>query len=398
MWKRNSRRIAWCWLVWVFALALFRDLASNDRPLYCRIDGRAYAPALRAMFIGPKGVYGIPILDSLRLQESWKSARYEYSLFAPIPFRSGEWSTRAQASRLPPGSPDPEYGPRFYHWLGTDARGRDVAAGLVGGARTALITGLLGAGLALLIGAGLGSLAGFWGDRRLRISRAWIAAGMLFTVLSVVFFSAWRHTFQVQGWRYGNWLLGMAVATGCFGWLARRFYWGAKKVVVQLDLIIMRTAEVLESVPRLVLIIALASLFAGQSIWILIGLIGLLSWTGVAQLLRAELIRIRELGYVQAAEAAGLSPLPILLRHALPNALPVLAVVASFSVASAILMEASLAFLGYSSGAHGDLSWGGLLSEARKHPTDWWVSIFPGLMIAFTLFSLYRLGDQHGRG
>ncbi|MDX2134306.1 MAG: ABC transporter permease [Saprospiraceae bacterium] len=398
MWKGNSRRLAWGWLMLLGALALFRDLLSNDRPLYCRIDQEAYAPALRSMLMGPQGVYGIPTLDSLRMQESWKAGRYEYSLFAPIPFRSGEWSTLGQAGRLPPGSPDPVYGPRFIHWLGTDARGRDVAAVLVGGARTALVTGLLGAGLSLLTGIILGSLAGFWGDRKLRVSRTWVVAGILYCLMTIVFMSAWRHSFQVQGGQYGVWLLGMALASGCLGWFAGRLFRGARPVAIPLDLAIMRTAEVLESVPRLVLIIALASLFAGQSMWILIGLIGFLSWTGIAQLLRAELIRIRELGYMQAAEAAGLSPIPMLWRHALPNTLPVLAVVASFSVASAILLEASLAFLGYASGAHGSLSWGGLLSEARKYPTDWWVSIFPGLMIAFTLFSLYRLGDQHGKG
>jgi peptide/nickel transport system permease protein len=83
-----------------------------------------------------------------------------------------------------------------------------------------------------------------------------------------------------------------------------------------------------------------------------------------------------------------------LWRHALPNALQSLVVMAVFSIAGAILLEASLSFLGFGGEQFKGVSWGSLLSIARKNPADWWVAVFPGLMIGLTLLSLYKIGLQ----
>jgi peptide/nickel transport system permease protein len=119
--------------------------------------------------------------------------------------------------------------------------------------------------------------------------------------------------------------------------------------------------------------------------------IGLFGWTSVARLARTEFQRQRGLDYVAAARALGCSWVRIVLRHMLPNALAPLLVAGTFTVAGAILVEATLGFLGFGV-AVPIPSWGALASETRAL-ANWWVPLFPGLFLLATVVSVQLVGD-----
>jgi peptide/nickel transport system permease protein len=157
------------------------------------------------------------------------------------------------------------------------------------------------------------------------------------------------------------------------------------------DMLGMRAIEIFEAPPRLMLLLALASIF-GADILFLMVIIGLTSWTGNARYIRAEFLRLRKQDFVQAAEASGLPTSSIIFRHVLPNGITPLLVSISFGVASAILAEATLAFLGLSK--PDQPSWGQLLNQARAGGEFlWWIAIFPGLMIFLTVLSYTLIGE-----
>lgn len=384
-------RPALYFLVFVFLIALFRDLLANGKPLYCRIEGESWYPGLQSMWQSDDLPYGHPVLDSIRLHDLWKSYPYEKSVFAPIPYSPGEWSRKFPVSLLKPGAIHTGLNARFRHWLGTDDTGRDVAAALVGGARVAMFTGALAMGVALLIGVVLGAVAGFWGDRRLRIGRVQTLLGLLF--LPFAWFWAFQAPWGGLVWVFRPVLFLLLMASFLFatGKIPEKKTW-----YFPADILIMRFAEVFNATPKLILLIILAAMLGGQSFWLLIACIGALSWTGIAVFVRAELLRIRELDYVSAARAQGMPELRILFRHALPNALRPVAVAFALGAGAAISLEASLSFLGMGSLELRGASWGSLIENVRTQPGAWWLILPPGLFIGFTILSLNTLGEYWG--
>ncbi len=157
------------------------------------------------------------------------------------------------------------------------------------------------------------------------------------------------------------------------------------------DMLGMRLVEVFESVPTLFLLLTFVAFF-GRNIYLIMVIIGLTSWSGYARYARAEFLKLRKQDYVQAAIASGL-PLPsILFRHMLPNGIAPLLVSVSFGVASAILAEATLSFLGL--GPVDAPSWGQMLNQSIKASTfNWWMAVFPGGAIFMTVFAYNLIGE-----
>jgi peptide/nickel transport system permease protein len=312
----NKKR--WYLVYWVLAglllLALARDFLANGRPLYCRINGETYWPGLRTVWQSPDLPYQDPLIDSLRINNLWKTFPYEARVFAPIPFSPGEINHRIPAEHARPGSAHPGFQNKFMHWLGTDDRGRDVAAGLVSGARIALLTGTLAMSLAFGIGLFLGALAGFYGDDKLRIQRGRL--WMTLVGLPVAWFYAFTarqyilsHSGNLSEWGISLLIFGgIVLVFNRLGWLISKTSFGGKLTTVPADLIVMRLSEIFISTPKLMLLIVVAALLPkGQSIWLLIGLVGIMSWPNVARFVRAELLRVREMDYVTAARSLGFS-------------------------------------------------------------------------------------------
>ena len=158
-----------------------------------------------------------------------------------------------------------------------------------------------------------------------------------------------------------------------------------------LDDVLMRLTEAVLVAPRFFLAVLVAALF-GPSLWYLALLLGLTFWPQTARLLRAQVLSLRRREYVVAARAVGLTPARILVRHVLPNAGSVVVITAALQVGAAILVEASLSFLGL--GDRSQISWGYMLNNAQPFlRTAWWMSVFPGLALALTVLGTNLLAD-----
>jgi peptide/nickel transport system permease protein len=159
-----------------------------------------------------------------------------------------------------------------------------------------------------------------------------------------------------------------------------------------IDLIGMRAVEIFDAIPTLLLLLIFVAVFT-PNIYIMMAIIGLTSWVGYAYFIRAEFLSLRDRDFVQAARAAGLPVHLILFRHMLPNGITPLIVSASFGVASAILAESTLSFLGI--GLTSEASWGNLLEQALGDGGTfyWWIALYPGLAIFLTVFAYNLIGE-----
>ena len=159
------------------------------------------------------------------------------------------------------------------------------------------------------------------------------------------------------------------------------------------DWIVSRTIEVVLCFPFLFLVLGIVALF-GPSLYTIMIALGLTSWTTEARYVRGEFLRIRELDFAYAARASGARDARIILRHLLPNALAPVLVSASFGVASAILTESALSFLGFGVPLPTP-TWGGILLAAQQNiEYAWWLVVFPGVAIFLTVAAFNIIGDR----
>lgn len=163
-------------------------------------------------------------------------------------------------------------------------------------------------------------------------------------------------------------------------------YFGGK-----VDSVLMRITELFQVVPRFVLALVVVAII-GSGIDRIIAVIGILSWPPAARIVRAEFLSLREQEFVEASRSLGIPTWRIIFSEILPNALPPVIVIASLDVAQAILLEASLSFLGL--GDPNAPSWGTMLQQAQQYLRDgWWLSVFPGLGILLIVISFNLVGD-----
>jgi peptide/nickel transport system permease protein len=157
------------------------------------------------------------------------------------------------------------------------------------------------------------------------------------------------------------------------------------------DLAISRLFELMLAIPTFFLLITIAA-FLSPSIFYTMIIIGLTSWVGMARFTRNEFLKVRNLDYVTAATALGVPDRRIMFRHILPNALAPVLVSVVLGIASAILLESGLSFLGI--GVPADtVTWGSILNEARSNTFAWWLAVFPGAAIFVAVISYYMVGE-----
>ncbi len=219
--------------------------------------------------------------------------------------------------------------PDHTHWLGADDIGRDLAARLIYGARASLAVGIFATALALLIGTGVGLAAGYY-----------------------------------RGW---------------------------------FDLMVMRGVEVLLCFPTFLLLLILMSIMGDrkfeQSILLVIAVLGLTGWIGLAFLVRGEVLKQRALPYVDSCITAGISAGRIMWRHLLPNITGPILITFTFGIAGAIVAESSLSFLGFGVQPP-TASWGGLLRQAFDNPLAYWhLTTFPGVALFIAVLSFNFVGE-----
>ncbi|HEY2382126.1 MAG TPA: ABC transporter permease [Terriglobia bacterium] len=158
------------------------------------------------------------------------------------------------------------------------------------------------------------------------------------------------------------------------------------------DIVASRAIEIMMTIPTFFLVIT-AVAFLPRSIFYIMIVIGLTSWPTVARLTRAEFLKTKTLDYVVAARALGATDARTIFRHVLPNTMAPVLVAATFGVASAILIESALSFLGVGV-PPSTASWGSILATARElQPSGWWLAAFPGLAIFLTVTSYNLVGE-----
>jgi ABC-type dipeptide/oligopeptide/nickel transport system permease subunit len=158
------------------------------------------------------------------------------------------------------------------------------------------------------------------------------------------------------------------------------------------DDLVMRFTEIIMTIPTLFLILAVLALFE-RDVYIVMAVIGLTGWMGTTRFVRAEILSLREQDFIQAARALGMPDTRIIWRHLVPNAISPVLVSATIGVATAVLAESTLSFLGI--GAKADQpTWGQILNDGRAYMTDaWWLMVIPGIAILLTVLAFNLLGE-----
>jgi peptide/nickel transport system permease protein len=405
---RKNKAAMWSFrlLILLIVIALLAPLIANDKPLYCKYKGTTMFPAFS--FNGRTEIASEKIQYDIA---DWKRMDME-SVCWPLCTYSPNKSDFDNADYISPGGvqyfKDKSGGTismptRFRHWLGTNKKGEDVLSGLIYGTKISLTIGILSMALASLIGVTLGAMAGYFGDRKLQTKRAkfWtVILGVL-----VAYFYAFQvrsnslqDALNISGLSFFTQLffsliifIAVLVVFNFIGKLLAKIPFLNKIVFVPVDSLVSRSVEILNSLPKLILIISI-SVIAKPSIWNIVLIIGFTNWTDIARLTRAEFLRTSQLDYVQAGKSLGLSEARIIFRHALPNSIAPAFIAIAFGIAGAILIESSLSFLGV--GVAADMvTWGSLLSAARENFNAWWLVLFPGLAIFLTVTMYNLIGE-----
>lgn len=180
--------------------------------------------------------------------------------------------------------------------------------------------------------------------------------------------------------------VGIAVLIGIIFGSTAGYYGG------WVDSVISRTIDIMLCFPTFFLILSTIAVL-GPSIWNIMIIIGLTNWMGVARLIRAEILSLKEREFIEAARAIGAGDLRIILRHLIPNGIGPVLVSATLGIAGAILLESGLSFLGL--GVQPPTSsWGNILTEAKSTlGIAWWITVFPGLAILITVLGYNLLGE-----
>lgn len=158
------------------------------------------------------------------------------------------------------------------------------------------------------------------------------------------------------------------------------------------DRVLMRLADIQLAFPFILLVVAIVAVLGPSAVNVVLAL-AISGWVAYAKLVRAQVLTLRELAYIESARSLGAGALRIMFRHLLPNALSPVIVLASFSVAQMIILESALSFLGL--GVQPPTpTWGGMLADSRSYlATAWWLATLPGLVLMLTVLAINILGD-----
>lgn len=404
------------WPVYIISffvvIAIVAPLISNDKPLFCIYNGNWLFPTFSAKnTIIVQTNFGQETLN-YNMGKEWKLLETSFAIFPLCAYSPNT----IDADNAPLKSPfdkqvitlkngnSVSLPYKYRHWLGTTQNGNDVLAGILHGTKISISVGFFSMLLAALIGISLGAMAGYFQNSFFKVG--YFQAVFIFMG---IFFS-WFYGFKVRSHALsnalsagsGNMLLQLLISLFIISLVMLVFVFIGKKIdrlfklnekviSIPIDLIISRSIEVLNSIPSLLLVITLASILTPSYISLIL-IIGFLSWTHLARLVRAEYLKAKNFDYVTAGKALGFSDLQIIIKHILPNVFPVILVQLVFGMAGAVLVESSLSFIGV--GVPLDVAtWGSLLNEARNNFSAWWLVLFPGLCLFGLVFSYNKIAS-----
>jgi glutathione transport system permease protein len=159
-----------------------------------------------------------------------------------------------------------------------------------------------------------------------------------------------------------------------------------------LDNLLMRITDLVLTLPALAILLAFTALIGGGSQWNITFILAGFFWTGIARVVRGVFLSLREKEYVEAAKASGAGSARIMFRHIVPNTMGPIVVNGTLAVGTAILTEAALSFLGFGI-TPPTTSLGALVADGQNYPKQWWLTIFPGLVIVLIVLCVNFVGD-----
>lgn len=274
--------------------------------------------------------------------------------------------------------------------LGTDELGRDVFARMLQGAWVSLTVGFVAVGISVAIGVLLGGLAGYYGQQYLLTGHVTLAMMAVAVIASAV----------IKFWIWALVICIAAVVTGVWFYRRQRRSNPAKSIwmrwlwwpTMRIDTLIMRAVDIMLCFPSFFLILTVVALLP-PSIYNIMVVIGLTSWMGTTRFVRAEFLSLREQDFVAAAKALGISDMRIIFRHVMPNAVAPVLVSATLGIATAMLTEAGLSFLGFGVPPP-HATWGNILSDGKAYIFDApWLTFAPGVVILVVVLAFNLFGE-----
>ncbi len=387
-----------------FVIAVFAPLLANDRPLFCQYKGNWLFPAFSF-----KNKFAVSVTETIdyNMGEDWKNFNAQVIIFSLCAY-SPKTMDAVNAPRKSPFEKQflltkntelTSIPFRFRHWLGTTQNGNDIFSNLIFGCRIALFVGIFSMAIAALVGVFLGCISGYFQNHKIKaglFEMMFLSIAVFFVLFFWLVVNSNASNFPIifNFLKVGGTLLFIF----CFvysGRMTDKLFGIEKRFSFPVDSLISKSIEVLNSIPALLLIIVMASL-AKPSYTLLVLIIGLLSWTSFARITRTQILKEKQLDYVLACNALGFSDFKIIVKHILPNILPVIYVQLAFGIAGAVLAEASLSFIGVGVPIN-SASWGNLLNEGRDNFNAWWLIVFPGLCLLTLIFSYNTIAKELSR-
>ncbi len=299
---------------------------------------------------------------------------------------------RPPLSKPLPGNLRPEENPALgIFLLGTDNLGRDVFSRMLQGAWVSLTVGFVAVGISVVIGIFMGGIAGYFGQIHLRWDQVTaillVSCGGIFLALGII------ETGAVLCATGGAllWVLPFTTKSGV-GKFRPLWLRIILSPALSIDTLIMGIVDIMLCFPSFFLILTVVALLPA-SIYNIMVVIGLTSWMGAARFVRAEFLSLREQDFVTAARALGIGDLRIIFRHMMPNAIAPVLVSATIGIASAILTEAGLSFLGFGVPPP-HATWGNILADGKSFIFDApWLTFIPGIAILIVVLSFNLFGE-----
>jgi len=314
----------------------------------------------------------------------------------PNPFFDPSMVRLEEKLRPPLSAPRGNLSPQAIPWsgvylLGTDELGRDVFARMMQGAWVSLTVGFVAVGISVLVGILLGGISGYYGQNAVTADQV---IGVVLVIIGIGLFFA-------KAFASGAVLLIPGGFWFVFSPRWKKKWRKAREVgwtkilsmrTMSIDTVIMRFVDIMLCFPSFFLILTVVALLPA-SIYNIMIVIGLTSWMGTTRFVRAEFLSLREQDFVTAARALGVSSGRIIFRHMVPNAIAPVLVSATIGIASAILTEAGLSFLGLGVPPP-HATWGNILADGKNYIFDApWLTFIPGIAILIVVLSFNLFGE-----
>jgi peptide/nickel transport system permease protein len=293
---------------------------------------------------------------------------------------------------------------KFRHWLGTNLKGEDLLSGIIHGTSVSLKIGFFSILIALIIGVLFGIIAGYFQNDTWKVPLLAFLF-MLGSIIPSFYLADLFSFFTMNKLKWEDTLLLMVTIfiylITIFINLLLSYFMGNlvhflckwnKKIYVPVDTLISGLIEIFAAIPKLMLIVAFAAILE-RSVTNVILIIGISSWAGIARLVRAEALKLRNQDFITSDKALGLTNYKIITQHLLPNISGPIIITFVFGVSAAILIESGLSFLNIGV-PENVITWGQLLADGKQNFNAWWMIVFPGFAIFITVLCLNILGEK----